>query len=90
MASVRDHVIVEDHFEPTSVHLRTYIDDRYKLTVHQGRPWGELYDLHDDPGETANRFDDPAAASLRAHLYERFLDAELRREPLPTRRVASA
>jgi arylsulfatase A-like enzyme len=89
-SSVRDHVIVEDHFEPTQVHLRTYVEDRWKLTVYQGHPWGELYDLHDDPGEVRNRFDDPELAEVRARLHERFLDAELRREPLPTRRVANA
>ena len=33
-SSARDCVIVENRHQPTSVHLRTYVNKRYKLTVY--------------------------------------------------------
>lgn len=88
--SARDDVIVENRQQPTTVHLRTYIDERYKLTVHRGRRWGELFDLQEDPDELHNLFADPSCLALRAELMHRFLDAELRREPMRYPRIAGA
>ncbi|OPZ19981.1 MAG: Arylsulfatase [candidate division BRC1 bacterium ADurb.BinA364] len=88
--SARDHVIVENRHQPSAVHLRTYLDERYKLTVYRGRPYGELYDLQEDPGETHNRWDDPDYARIKSELFRNFLDAELRREPTRYKRIAFA
>src|SRR5690606_27634664 len=44
-SSARDHIIVENHHEPTTIHVKTYVDDRYKLTVYYNRLYGELFDL---------------------------------------------
>jgi len=87
---VRDHVIVENRHEPTTVHLRTYIDDRYKVTVYRDRPWGEIFDLQADPGELVNLWDAPEAAALKTRLLHRFVLAELRREPTRMPRVSGA
>lgn len=90
-SSARDHAIVENHHQQgAEVHLRTLVTDRYKLTVYRGRDWGELFDLHDDPGEVHNRFDDPASRDLRESMLRKLVDADLSREPSPTRRVAGA
>ncbi len=88
--SVRDHALVENRHQPTRVHLRTYVEDRFKITVHRDQPYGELFDLADDPGEHRNRFDDPAYATIRAELTERFLNAELARERSRYPRIAVA
>jgi len=40
--SARDHAICEFRHEPTRVNLRTYVDQRYKLTVYYRRDYGEL------------------------------------------------
>lgn len=87
---VRDQVIVENRHQPTAVDLRSYIDDRYKLTVYRDRPWGDLFDLRDDPEETKNRFADPALAGVRGELFERALNAELVREQTRYARIAGA
>ena len=86
----RDEVLVEFRHQPTAVHLRTYIDGRYKLTVYRDQPYGELFDLADDPGELRNRWNDPAYAELKARLFQRFVNAELRREPTRFPRIAGA
>lgn len=88
--SVRDHVIAENRHQPTAVHLRTYVNERYKLTVYREREWGELFDLREDPGETHNRFDDPDFADIRAQLMRELVDAELRREVSRYPRIAVA
>src|SRR5690606_2489675 len=34
----REHVVVENRHEPTTIHVKTYVDARYKLTVYYNRP----------------------------------------------------
>jgi len=86
----RDHVIVENRHQPTALHLRTYIEDRYKITIHREREYGELFDYAQDPAEQYNRWDDVAYAEVKAKLMHRFLNAELRREPTRYPRIAGA
>ena len=88
--SLRDHVLVENRHEPTTIHLRTFIDERYKLTVYYHRDYGELFDLAEDPHEVRNLWHDPAAGALKHDLIRRLLHAELGREPLPMPRIAGA
>lgn len=89
-AAARDHVIAENRHQPTAVHLRTLIEDRYKMTLYRGRPWGDLFDLRADPGETCNRFADPEARQIREQVALRFCDAEMQREPTRYSRTSSA
>jgi len=86
----RDHVIVENRHEPTRVHLRTLVDERYKITVYRDHEYGELFDLRGDPGETHNLWDEVTYAGLKGRLLHRFLNAELGREPTRMRRIAGA
>ena len=70
--------------------MKTYIDERYKLTVYYGREYGELFDLRDDPGEVDNLWDNPAFSALRAGLTTKLLFAEMGKEPLPMPRIWGA
>jgi arylsulfatase A-like enzyme len=88
--SRRDHVIVENHHQPTTVHAKTYVGERYKITVYYNRDYGELFDLETDPGELHNRWDDPDYAHIRSELLLKFLHAEMGKEPLWMPRVAGA
>jgi arylsulfatase A-like enzyme len=88
--AVRDHAICEFHHEPTSVNLRTYVDQRYKLTVYYNQEYGELFDLESDPGETRNLWNDPEHLELKAKLLLRYVSAELGKEPLAMPRIAVA
>ena len=73
----REHVIIENRHQPTTLHLKTYLDDRHKITIYFNRDYGEVFDLQDDPGETRNLWAD---AELRAELTEAFLRAEMQKE----------
>jgi hypothetical protein len=67
------------------VHLRSVTRDGWvctayrRGTVHDGSE-GELYDLTDDPLQRVNRWDDPAAAGVRADLVDE-LAAQARIHP---------
>lgn len=88
--AVRDHAIVENRHQPTTINLRTYVDARHKLTVYWNRPYGELFDLETDPGELNNLWHDPDAAELKARLTRRLLDGLLAQEPLWMPRIVHA
>jgi uncharacterized sulfatase len=88
--SAREHAICEFHHAPTTVHLKTYIDQRYKLTTYYNRDYGELFDLVADPGEFNNLWGDPNASALKADLIHSLLFAEMGKEPLWMPRVAGA
>lgn len=60
---------------PMPTHASMYFDGRHKMAVYHGENLGELFDLHADPGEFDNLWDDPAARDLKAALLYRHLDA---------------
>ena len=79
--AAREHVMIENRHQPTTIHVKTYIDTRYKLTVYYNRDYGELFDLQIDPHEVNNLWDQDER--LRADLMEKLLRAEmLKEEPL--------
>lgn len=88
--SVRDHILCENHHEPTTIHLKTYVNERYKLTVYYNQTYGELFDLQEDPSEVRNLWDDSAHAALKSELLLRYIWAELGKEPLPMPRISGA
>lgn len=87
---VRSHIICEHNHERGSVDLRTYVDERYKLTLYLGMDCGDLYDLQNDPDEVHNLWPEPEYKNLKAELMFRFLQAEMEREPKFMRRIAGA
>jgi len=88
--ALRDHVIVENQHQPTTMNMRTYIDARYKLTVHYNREYGELYDLQEDPGEYKNLWDVAECQASKQDLLLKFLYGEMAKAPLPMPRIYGA
>lgn len=80
--AVRTHVLVENRHQPTAIHLRTYVDADYKITVYRDRDYGEMFDLRNDPDEFANLWGEPSAQALKLTLLQRLISAELAKEPL--------
>ncbi|GAB5559814.1 MAG: sulfatase-like hydrolase/transferase [Synoicihabitans sp.] len=88
--AARDHAIVENRHQPTTIHLRTYVNERYKLTTYYNQGYGELFDLEQDPGEINNLWDDPGSQALKGELLMKLLHAQMGKESLPMPRVAWA
>lgn len=88
--SARDWALVENRHNPTTVHLRTLVTSRYKLTTYRDAAYGELFDLDDDPNESHNRWYDRTYASVKTDLLLRFVRAEMQREPMRMPRIAVA
>ncbi len=88
--AVRDNVVVEFRHQPSALYLKTLVESGHKLTVYFDQPYGELYDLEADPGETRNLWNDPSRAALREELTRRLLYAEMGAEPLWMPRLSNA
>ena len=70
--------------------MRTYVNDRYKITVYRQGQDGELFDLQQDPGEVRNLWHEPSAGELKARLLHEFMQATLACEPTRMPRIAGA
>ncbi len=88
--SVRDSVIVENRHQPTKVFHKTYIDDRYKITVYFEKEYGELFDLKKDPYEKSNLWNNPEYEKLKMNLLLKFIHAGMGMEPIWMPRVSVA
>ncbi|THF83280.1 sulfatase family protein [Cohnella fermenti] len=89
-ARARQHAICEFRHEPTTIHQKTYVDERYKITVYFNQTYGELFDLEQDPGELNNLWDAPEHERLKAELLLKYIWAELGKEPLAMPRIHHA
>jgi arylsulfatase A-like enzyme len=94
LAATHDDVVIEEEGHrplPGAASLpkvRSVLTQRWRLSVHAGETWGELYDLEQDPEEMCNRWSDPDALNVRAELLWRLVRrmAEYANNcPLPTR-----
>jgi arylsulfatase A-like enzyme len=88
--AVRSWSITENHHGTRHFHMRTFVTDRYKITIHRDGDDGELFDLAADPAEVRNLWHDPAARELKMDLLHRFMQATLQSEPMRMPRIAGA
>ncbi|WP_297438729.1 sulfatase [uncultured Clostridium sp.] len=86
----RDHIIVENRHEDKTMNLRTYVNERYKITVYYDQTSGELFDLQNDPKEINNLWDNPEFKELKMDLMMKYIWAELDKEPMWMPRIKQA
>ncbi len=82
--------VTENHHGNEVCHMRSYVNERYKITVYRTWDDGELFDLQEDPNELKNLWADPAATELKAKLLLEFMQATLQAEPMRMPRIAGA
>jgi len=71
---------------PKRLHLNALVTEDHKLVHYAGQPFGELFDLGQDPGELRNLYEDPAYREVRGDLTDRLLDRlGATADPLPAR-----
>ncbi len=81
-ATIRDAALVEQcngRFDPTNPQraehwVTTLRTDQYRLSVHREQDLGELYDLHQDPHEFVNLWNQPQTQAVKAALLHRLSD----------------
>lgn len=76
----REYIICENRHEPHVMHLVSYVEDRYKITVYEGREYGELYDLKEDSGEHNNLWNDKNSQDIKADMLFKYLCAEMQKD----------
>lgn len=86
----RDWALVENRHQPTTLHLQTYVESRYKITVYRNAECGELFDLETDPGEIKNLWEDPGHAEVKCQMLLRMAQAGMKKEGLPMPRISVA
>lgn len=84
--SERDFVLSENRHEPHTLHMCSLIEKQYKITVHAGKTYGELYDLKNDPEEHNNLWDDVQYTSIKADLILKYIKSELKKSKAVTNR----
>jgi arylsulfatase A-like enzyme len=72
--NIRDQVFIETVDDPNHLRLKTIVTKDRKLTFYHQQPFGELYDLNNDPGELINHWDDSVYTIDRLTLLARLLD----------------
>ena len=88
--AARDYAICEFRHQPTKLHLRTLIEERYKITVYRHEDYGELFDLQNDPQERRNLWDNPDFADVKNMMMRKMIDAALDCEPTRYARISGA
>ncbi|MCY9659657.1 sulfatase-like hydrolase/transferase [Paenibacillus chondroitinus] len=86
-SQARDHAICEFRHTPTTIHQKTYVDERYKITVYYNQTYGEVFDLQEDPGEIRNLWNLPEYQTLKSELLLKYAWAELGKESMVMPRV---
>ncbi len=90
---VRRGVLIEQDAQRPNFHFkdpikaRSYLTDRWRMSLYKGSAFAELYDLETDPHEMRNLWDDPAHAGIRAEVMQQMLMAMIEHQetsPLPT------
>lgn len=88
--AVRSGTVIENHHGARRFHLRSYVNQRYKITVYRDGDQGELFDLVEDPQEVRNLWAEPEAAALKGRMLHEFMQQTLRDEPMRMPRIANA
>ncbi len=83
-------VLVENDEDYLGLRLRTLITADHKLTIYADQPFGELFDLRNDPDELHNHFHDPAFREIRASLTAQLLDEIVLTDSTLPRRLSHA
>jgi len=65
---IQDSVIAENDDDYLGIRMRTLVTRDYHLTIYAGQPYGELYDLGNDPHQLHNLWNDPGSQAIKVEL----------------------
>lgn len=79
-----------DFLATPSLHQQTFVCDGYKLVIYRHAPYGELYDLSEDPEQYTNLFDSPDHIELKMSLMQRLVQANMHLAGKQPQRISNA
>jgi arylsulfatase A-like enzyme len=88
--NVRSSAFVDHDDDFAGLRVRTLVTRRHRITCYAGQPYGELFDLQEDPQELRNLWSDPGYRSLRYELTAHLLDEVSLHESRFPRKLAGA
>ena len=68
--------------------VRSLTTNEYRFTLYKDEPFGELYNLKEDPNETNNLFDNPTLLDIKLELTQRLINQMMEnmdKSPAPSR-----
>jgi arylsulfatase len=91
---VQDAVVIESDEDYLGLRLRTLVTEAHQLTIYVGEhveePYGELFDLHADPGQLHNLWARSEYTALKRELQARLLMELVRTDNRLPRRLTHA
>jgi len=84
----REWVLVENDDDIRGLFVRTFVTEKYKLTLYAGKEYGDLFDLEKDPFERENHWDDPEYLPVKQKMTAKLADAMIREQNRTNRRVS--
>jgi len=94
--ALRSSVLIEEEGQRLDfgldqrIRMRTLRTLDYRISIYDGQPWGELFDLRADPLELRNLWNDTASQPLRTQLMGELAYAMLRQTNTSPYPLASA
>lgn len=94
--ALRSSVLIEEEGQRLDfgldqrIRMRTLRTLDYRISIYDGQPWGELFDLRADPLELRNLWNDTASQPLRTQLMRELAYAMLRQTNTSPYPLASA
>jgi arylsulfatase A-like enzyme len=74
--TARNHALIENREDQQgNFYQKIFVTDQYKIVYYHGQTDGELYDLHKDPDQYVNLWDDAAHSPIKQGLLDRMLNA---------------
>ncbi|MHA1372544.1 MAG: sulfatase family protein [Promethearchaeota archaeon] len=71
--NTRNFVVVEERPYNTKFNIRVLINEKYKLCCYADKPYGELYEMINDPHQIHNLWNDPAYNNVKNNLLAQLL-----------------
>lgn len=78
--SIRDICVVENRCTRTTLYALTVINEQYKATFYEGKQYGELFDLKNDPNEFVNLWEKREYDQRRFQLAAALISERMRSE----------
>ena len=88
--ALQDSVVVENDEDYLGLRLRTLVTETHKITAYPGKPFGELFDLQEDPGELRNLWDEPSHREVKRDLLIRLMERLVETDNRLPRRLGHA